>query len=104
MSRDDLPTLGLFAKWPRPGDVKTRLAAATSPEWAARVALAFLQDTLDRLVTVEARRGVAHTPLAAQVDFARLGGGRLRLDPSAHWNPGETPAAFGTLARAAGAR
>src|SRR5438034_16264 len=37
MSSVDRPTLGLFAKWPRPGEVKTRLAAATSPEWAARV-------------------------------------------------------------------
>src|SRR5437588_531917 len=49
-------TLGVFAKQPVPGAVKTRLAAATSPEWAARVAEAFLADTLDRLAVVHARR------------------------------------------------
>src|SRR5262249_57880028 len=46
--------LGIFAKWPTPGTVKTRLQPAkrvprTAGEWAARVAAAFLADTLDRL-------------------------------------------------------
>src|SRR6187200_3345934 len=49
-------TLGVFAKRPRAGEVKTRLAAATSPEWAAAFAAACLDDTLRRLGSVEARR------------------------------------------------
>ena len=39
-------TLGVFAKEPTPGRVKTRLAAATSPEWAAQVAEACLLDVV----------------------------------------------------------
>src|SRR5436190_18986949 len=38
--------LGVFAKYPEPGRVKTRLAAATSPAWAAQVAEALLLDCL----------------------------------------------------------
>ena len=74
--------LGLFAKAPRPGQVKTRLAADSSPEWAARVAEAFLLDLVQR----EAGRGrrtiiyVAHTEkrdvtgrLATLLDASRSG-------------------------------
>ena len=52
--------LGLFAKRPTPGEVKTRLAAATSPDWAAAVASAFLHDSIDRLAAVDARRVLAY--------------------------------------------
>ena len=48
--------LGIFAKQPTPGHVKTRLAAATSPEFAAQVADAMLRDTLDRLAAIDAER------------------------------------------------
>src|SRR5690348_7581202 len=41
-------TLGLFVKQPRPGEVKTRLAADTSADWAAQGATAFLLDSLER--------------------------------------------------------
>ena len=98
-----LAKLGLFAKWPRPGDVKTRLAAATSPEWAARVALAFLQDTIRRLVTVEARRVLAYAPTDARQDFARLVGDRFELMPQADGDLGQRMAAFVTAALAEGA-
>jgi uncharacterized protein len=54
--------LGVFAKRPRAGEVKTRLAAATSAAWAARVAEACLADTLSRLATVEARRYLVFAP------------------------------------------
>ena len=40
--------LALFAKMPVPGRVKTRLAPPLSPEEAAAVALACLQDSLER--------------------------------------------------------
>lgn len=39
-------SLLVFAKVPRPGDVKTRLTPALSPEEAARLYTAFLRDTL----------------------------------------------------------
>jgi glycosyltransferase A (GT-A) superfamily protein (DUF2064 family) len=40
--------LGIFAKQPVPGQVKTRLAEQTSAEWAASVGAAFLLDTVER--------------------------------------------------------
>src|SRR5439155_33270 len=74
--------LGVFAKQPLPGQVKTRLAAAASPEWAARVAAAFLADCLDRFAGLDARRIVAfawgHCTVLAQT-VARVAGASLRL-------------------------
>ena len=54
--------LGLFARHPEAGQVKTRLARITSPEWAARVAGAFLSDSLGRLASVNARCFLVLTP------------------------------------------
>jgi rSAM/selenodomain-associated transferase 1 len=62
--------LGLFAKHPAPSQVKTRLAAATSPEWAAQVAAAFLADLLGLLPSINARRIVAFSPADARPYFA----------------------------------
>ena len=45
--------LGIFAKWPAPGQVKTRLGLPS--EDAARAARAFLLDTVARLRGVAAR-------------------------------------------------
>jgi rSAM/selenodomain-associated transferase 1 len=73
--------LGLFAKQPSPSQVKTRLAAATSPEWAARVAEAFLRDTLNRLLQVDARRFVVFAPVGAASFFLALAGDRFELTP-----------------------
>jgi rSAM/selenodomain-associated transferase 1 len=42
--------LGVFAKFPVPGRVKTRLALETSPSFAAEVAQAFLCDLVNRIV------------------------------------------------------
>lgn len=72
-------TLGLFAKWPQAGHVKTRLAEATSARWAADVARAFLLDTLHRLATVDARRIVAYTPATAIKEFDDLVNGIFAL-------------------------
>jgi len=55
----------LLAKHPRAGFVKTRLAADTSPSWAAAVADAFLRDLLRRLAGIDARRVLAFTPTDA---------------------------------------
>jgi rSAM/selenodomain-associated transferase 1 len=87
-------TLGLFAKWPRPGMVKTRLAAATSAPWAAKVAQAFLQDMLCRLTHVNARRVLVFSPTDAGKDFADLVRGDFELLPQVHDDLGARLFAF----------
>lgn len=86
--------LGVFAKRPDPGRVKTRLAAATSPEWAARVAEAFLRDGLDRLAAIGVRRVLAHAPVDANAYFADVVQGRFALRPQVEGDLGRRMAAF----------
>jgi rSAM/selenodomain-associated transferase 1 len=62
--------LGLFAKWPGPGTVKTRLT--NDPVFGAAVARAFLLDTVSRLHAVDVRRILVFAPLDAAADFAEL--------------------------------
>jgi rSAM/selenodomain-associated transferase 1 len=88
--------LGLFAKWPAAGAVKTRLAAGADPGWGARVAHAFLLDTVDRLAGVDARRVLAFAPAAAAADFAALVRGRFALTPQADGDLGRRLAGFVT--------
>jgi rSAM/selenodomain-associated transferase 1 len=97
-------TLGLFAKQPRAGEVKTRLAAATSPAWAARVATAFLQDAVERLSRVNARRVLAHAPAQAGPWFAGLVQERFLLTPQEDGDLGQRMAAFIGGELAAGSR
>jgi hypothetical protein len=69
-----LPTkrvLGVLAKQPTAGLVKSRLASQKSAEWAAEVARAFFADTLDRLAEVDARRVLVYTPAEAKSFFQR---------------------------------
>jgi rSAM/selenodomain-associated transferase 1 len=87
-------TLGVFAKRPVPGAVKTRLAAATSPEWAARVAEAFLADTLDRLAEVDARRVLAFAPADAEPFFHGIARGRFIVSTQSEGDLGRRMAAF----------
>ncbi len=54
--------LGLFAKWPRPGFVKTRLAATLGVSFATQLADAFLQDALTRLDGIAEQQVVLFTP------------------------------------------
>ena len=77
----DSAVVGLFAKRPVPGAVKTRLAAATSPAWAGRVAEAFLRDTLARLRRLDVRRVVVFAPADAGADMALLAGPGFELVP-----------------------
>jgi hypothetical protein len=86
--------LGVFAKNPVAGQVKTRLAAASSPEWAARVAAAFLADTLDRLATVAARRFLVYTPEDAADSMADVAADRFELLPQGPGDLGERLARF----------
>jgi rSAM/selenodomain-associated transferase 1 len=101
MSEDNRRVLGLFAKWPRAGAVKTRLGG--DPDWAAAVDRAFLLDTLQRLATVAARRVVVFTPSEAEGDFAGLVHGRFQLEPQAAGDLGQRLAGFFRGQLAAGA-
>jgi rSAM/selenodomain-associated transferase 1 len=71
--------LGVFAKWPTPGAVKTRLGLP--PQRTAQVACAFLRDTLDRLASLAVRRVLVFSPAEAEEDFAALAVGRYALAP-----------------------
>jgi rSAM/selenodomain-associated transferase 1 len=64
--------LGLFAKWPEPEQVKTRLAAETSPRFAAEVARAFLEDCLERYSRLDVRPVLAFSPEKASKSFDAL--------------------------------
>jgi uncharacterized protein len=94
--------LGLFAKQPATGAVKTRLAAATSAEWAAHVATAFLYDTVERLAGIAARRVLAFSPDDAQAYFASVVGNRFELMPQGTGDLGERMARFFSSQIAAG--
>jgi rSAM/selenodomain-associated transferase 1 len=96
--------LGLFAKQPVAGAVKTRLAAATASEWAAQVADAFLHDTVDRLASMDARRVLAFTPDDAEAYFAKIIGGRFQLMAQGPGDLGQRMARFFACQIAAGAR
>ena len=86
--------LGLFAKRPVAGTVKTRLAAATSAEMAASVATAFLYDTVERLAAVQARRVLAFAPPDAEPAFAEIVRGRFDLVPQGEGDLGRRMARF----------
>jgi rSAM/selenodomain-associated transferase 1 len=86
--------LGLFAKRPEPGRVKTRLAAATSAAWAAEVATAFLRDALEFLVQIDAKRVLAFAPAGERAYFVDLVDQRFELTPQADGDLGQRMAEF----------
>lgn len=95
--------LGIFTKQPVPGRVKTRLAAATSPAWAARVAEAFLLDTLERTRSLNCRKVIVFDPPEAETWFrvaAPLGYQLVKQNPG---DLGQRLAAFFQAQFAAGA-
>jgi rSAM/selenodomain-associated transferase 1 len=89
-----LRTLGLFAKQPLPGAVKTRLAAVTSASWAAQVAAACLHDTVERLSRVQARHVLAYAPASAEPFFAGLAQQRFDLTCQRQGDLGERMGTF----------
>jgi uncharacterized protein len=95
--------LGLFAKWPEPGRVKTRLAAATSPAFAADVALAFLRDLTERFGAVADRRVLVFAPTDAGPLFAEVVRDRFALVPQADGDLGRRLSSFIESELAAGA-
>src|SRR5207248_3008415 len=95
--------LGIFAKWPEAGAAKTRLSSA-DPTWNARVAQAFLLDTLDRLAGVSARRVVVFAPPDREADFAAVAGSRFALSAQAEGDLGQRLSAFTRQELDSGAR
>lgn len=87
-------TLGILAKQPSAGLVKTRLATETNPSWAAQVAEAFLLDVLDRVANYPARRVLAYSPTSAESYFAGIARERFRLCPQEDGDLGKRMAAF----------
>jgi rSAM/selenodomain-associated transferase 1 len=73
--------LGLFAKRPRAGQVKTRLAAEVSSEWAEEAATAFLLDVVDKYATVGDNRVLVYTPSQEREFFARIAGANYQIVP-----------------------
>jgi rSAM/selenodomain-associated transferase 1 len=73
--------LGVFAKHPLAGAVKTRLAAATDAAWAGHVAAALLADTLNRVATIQATRVISFAPAEARDWFTSAAAGRFELEP-----------------------
>jgi rSAM/selenodomain-associated transferase 1 len=94
--------LGIFAKQPAAGQVKTRLAQATSVEWAGRVAEALLGDTLDRFSAVAGHRAVVFAPVEAAAYFAELTRGRFELIVQADGDLGDRLRHFFTATRQRG--
>ena len=90
--------LGIFAKQPVPGAVKTRLARQTTPERASAVAAALLTDVLDRTSGVRADRVIAFAPPQALVWFTAVARGRFSLEPQADGDLGRRLAAGATAA------
>ncbi len=86
--------LGVFAKQPTAGAVKTRLARQTSPAWAARVAAALLADTLTRVAAVPAERVLAFAPADARAWFEAAARGRFALLPQAGGDLGQRLRSF----------
>lgn len=95
--------LGLFAKWPEPGAVKTRLTHRDAA-WAAGVARAFLLDALQRFAAVDARRVLAFAPADRETDLAALAADRFVLTPQGDGDLGQRLAAFFAQQFDAGAR
>src|SRR6266446_3002968 len=86
--------LGLFAKAPVAGQVKTRIAQETSPEWAAALAEAFLGDLLDRCRIIEAERIVVYAPRAAEEWFTKLASPAYQVEAQTEGDLGQRLKAF----------
>lgn len=95
-SKANLPprTLAIFAKYPSPGGVKSRLAEKSSPQWAADIARVFLCDLLGRFQDLEARRLVLFSPEERARSFQTLVGEHYQLVPQGPGDLGHRLAKF----------
>lgn len=89
-------TLGIFAKFPEAGRVKTRLAAVLGEASAARLAAAFVADTLASVRSLPCERWVAYAPddARSRAWFAAQAGTDVRLWPQPAGDLGARLSAF----------
>ncbi|MER3416303.1 MAG: glycosyltransferase [Gemmataceae bacterium] len=85
--------LAIFAKCPKPGATKTRLFPDTL-ELGARVAEAFLLDTLERMSTLQVERKLFYAPAESRDLFERLAGSVCQLEPQSPGDLGARLSAF----------
>ena len=65
--------LVIFAKWPVPGQVKTRLCPPLTPDQAAELARCFLTDTVERVSWLkDVQVWVAFTPANTEASFREI--------------------------------
>ncbi len=86
--------LGLFAKQPLPGRVKSRLARVTEAKWATQVAEAFLGDLVERFSRLCVRRILVYAPVTGEDYFRDLVKGRFFLVPQGEGDLGQRLTAF----------
>jgi uncharacterized protein len=98
--------LGIFAKQPAPGEVKTRLAAVRGDAWAAELYSAFVADIVERFRATADRRFVSYWPDCPEAAawFVRVVQGHFDLCPQPDAPLGERLEAFFRMAFASGAR
>jgi rSAM/selenodomain-associated transferase 1 len=73
--------LGMLAKYWARGAVKTRLAADSGTDWAARLYRCFVTTLAARLASFPARRTVAFWPPSRAAEFRRAIGPAWELEP-----------------------
>ena len=82
--------LVVFAKWPAPGHVKTRLCPPLTPGQAAELAHAFLLDTVERAMRLrDVQIWVAYAPTDARTHFANALPAGIRYLPQRGHDLGE---------------
>ncbi len=81
--------LGVFAKYWKPGRVKTRLAKTEGDVRAAELYRIFLQATLRRFSDCDCRRLLVYTPVERRDEFERLANDNWELEPQAVGDLGE---------------
>ena len=72
--------LALFAKFWRPGKVKTRLAVTLGNQPACQVYFEFLSHLIDQLGQAADRRTVVYSPASSQQEFSEVCGQRWELE------------------------
>ncbi len=82
--------LVIFAKWPVPGQVKTRLCPPLQPEQAAELARCFLVDTVERVCSLkDVQVWLAFTPSDTEALFRELLPSSVRYLPQRGKDLGE---------------
>ncbi|MDZ4687056.1 MAG: glycosyltransferase [Planctomycetaceae bacterium] len=92
--------LGIFAKEPKPGAVKTRLARDIGDAAAAAFYEACLNDLVERFIAIADQRWMGYAPLSneAATYFQKLVNGRYQLWPQPDGDLGQRIEAFFTAA------